>query len=77
VLIFQKLLMMKAAEDLKQQGMKREQERQSALSSRIPPMPNIDAIEDKGKLVSSYNIIWTPRVYLFRAAREDLSGPVR
>jgi hypothetical protein len=40
--------MMKAAENLKNQGMKREQERQSALSSRIPPMPNIDTIEDKG-----------------------------
>jgi len=59
-----KLLMMKAAEDLKQQGMKREQERQSALSSRIPPMPNIDAIEDKAQLEKIYHELFTKMVQL-------------
>jgi LysM repeat protein len=59
-----KLLMMKAAEDLKQQGMKREQERQSALSSRIPPMPNIDAIEDKGQLEKIYHDLFAKMVQL-------------
>jgi len=59
-----KLLMMKAAEDLKQQGMKREQERQSALGSRIPPMPNIDTIEDKGQLEKIYQDLFAKMVQL-------------
>jgi hypothetical protein len=50
-----KLLMMKAAEDLKQQQLKREQERQSALGSRIPALPDLDSINDHGKLESIYN----------------------
>lgn len=40
--------MIKAAEDLKQQQLKREQERQSVLSSRVKPLPDIDTIDDKG-----------------------------
>uniref|UniRef100_A0AC34FG80 Troponin I n=1 Tax=Panagrolaimus sp. ES5 TaxID=591445 RepID=A0AC34FG80_9BILA len=49
-----KLLMMKAAEDLKQQQLKREQERQSALGSRIPALPDLESINDHGKLESIY-----------------------
>lgn len=45
--------MIKAAEDLKQQQLKREQERQSALSSRVKALPDIDSIDDKGWLVNS------------------------
>lgn len=40
--------MIKAAEDLKQQHLKREQERQSVLSSRVKPLPDVDSIDDKG-----------------------------
>ncbi|CAJ0577423.1 unnamed protein product, partial [Mesorhabditis spiculigera] len=50
-----KLLMMKAAEDLKQQQLNKERERQSALASRCPALPDIDSIEDHGKLESIYN----------------------
>jgi hypothetical protein len=49
-----KLLMMKAAEDLKSQQLKREQERQSALGSRIPTLPELDSINDHAKLESIY-----------------------
>ncbi|KAK0397151.1 hypothetical protein QR680_002007 [Steinernema hermaphroditum] len=50
-----KLLMSKAAEDLKQQQLLKEQERQRVLSERIVPMPDIDSIDDHGKLESIYN----------------------
>jgi hypothetical protein len=43
--------MIKAAEDLKQQQLKREQERQSVLSSRVKPLPDVDTIDDKGELI--------------------------
>jgi hypothetical protein len=46
--------MIKAAEDLKQQQLKREQERQSVLSSRVKPLPDVDAIDDKGDCFVSY-----------------------
>jgi len=59
-----KLLMMKAAEDLKQQQKKRESERQSALSTRIPPLPDVDKIEDKGQLEKIYNDLFTRMVKL-------------
>jgi hypothetical protein len=59
-----KLLMIKAAEDLKQQQLKREQERQSALSSRVKPLPEIDGIDDKGKLESIYNELFQRMVQL-------------
>lgn len=39
--------MMKAAEDLKQQQLLKEQERQRILQERIIPLPNIDTIDDK------------------------------
>jgi len=59
-----KLLMMKAAEDLKQQQLKREQERQKVLSSRIPALPNIDTIEDKGQLEKIYTDLFQKMVQL-------------
>ncbi|VDO24616.1 unnamed protein product [Brugia timori] len=45
--ILQKLLMMKAAEDLKQQQMLREQERQRVLQERILPLPDLDNVPDE------------------------------
>lgn len=39
-----KLLMMKAAEDLKQQQMLKEQERQRVLQERIIPLPDLDSL---------------------------------
>jgi len=59
-----KLLMIKAAEDLKQQQLKREQERQSVLSSRVKALPDIDTIDDKGKLESIYNELFQRMVQL-------------
>ncbi|KAI6185175.1 Troponin [Aphelenchoides fujianensis] len=59
-----KLLMIKAAEDLKQQQLKREQERQSVLSSRVKAIPDVDTIEDKGKLESIYNELFQRMVQL-------------
>lgn len=41
--------MMKAAEDLKQQQLLKEQERQRILTQRIIPLPNVDEIEDHGE----------------------------
>lgn len=38
--------MMKAAEDLKQQQMLKEQERQRTLQERILPLPDLDNIPD-------------------------------
>jgi len=59
-----KLLMIKAAEDLKQQQLKREQERQSVLSSRVKALPDIDSIDDKGKLEAIYNELFQRMVQL-------------
>uniref|UniRef100_A0A8R1Y0J9 Troponin n=1 Tax=Onchocerca volvulus TaxID=6282 RepID=A0A8R1Y0J9_ONCVO len=50
-----KLLMMKAAEDLKQQQLLKEQERQKVLSQRTIPLPDVDTIDDHGKLEAIYN----------------------
>lgn len=38
--------MMKAAEDLKQQQMLKEQERQRVLQERIIPLPDLDNADD-------------------------------
>jgi len=59
-----KLLMMKAAEDLKQQSSKREQERMNILKQRTVPLPDVDSIEDKGKLESIYNELFARMVQL-------------
>lgn len=40
--------MIKAAENLKQQQLKSEQERQKVLSSRVPALADVDKIDDKG-----------------------------
>jgi len=50
-----KLLMMKAAEDLKQQQLLKEQERQKMLAQRTIALPNIDTVDDKGKLEHIFN----------------------
>jgi hypothetical protein len=44
------LLMKKAAEDLKQQQLLKEQERQKVLGQRIIPLPNIDTISAQAEL---------------------------
>jgi len=59
-----KLLMMKAAEDLKQQQLKREHERQNVLKNRTVALPDVDTIEDKGKLESIYNDLFQRMVQL-------------
>jgi hypothetical protein len=59
-----KLLMMKAAENLKQQQLKSEQERQKALSSRLPQLPDVDKIDDKGQLEKIYNDLFQKMVKL-------------
>lgn len=41
---------MKAAEDLKQQQLLKEQERQKVLSQRTIPLPDVDSIEDHGNI---------------------------
>ncbi|CAD6187160.1 unnamed protein product [Caenorhabditis auriculariae] len=50
-----KLLMVKAAEDLKRQQLLKEQERQKVLAERTIPLPNVDSIDDKGQLEKIYN----------------------
>jgi len=59
-----KLLMIKAAENLKSQQLKSEQERQKALSSRVPALPDIDGINDKGQLEKIYNDLFSKMVKL-------------
>jgi len=59
-----KLLMMKAAENLKQQQLKSEQERQNVLKQRTIALPDVDSIEDKGKLESIYNELFARLVQL-------------
>uniref|UniRef100_A0A915DGH2 Troponin I n=1 Tax=Ditylenchus dipsaci TaxID=166011 RepID=A0A915DGH2_9BILA len=59
-----KLLMIKAAENLKSQQLKSEQERQKALSSRVPALPDVDKIEDKGQLEKIYNELFSKMVKL-------------
>jgi len=39
---------MKAAEDLKQQQMLKEKERQRILQERIIPLPDLDSIDEHG-----------------------------
>jgi len=59
-----KLLMIKAAENLKSQQLKSEQERQKALGSRVPALPNIDTVEDKGQLEKIYNDLFQKMIKL-------------
>lgn len=59
-----KLLMMKAAEDLKQQQLLKQQERQKVLSQRTIPLPDVDSIDDHGKLEAIYNQLFQHMVKL-------------
>lgn len=59
-----KLLMLKAAENLKQQQLKSEQERQKVLSTRLIALPDVDTIDDKGKLEQIYNQLFDRMVQL-------------
>ncbi|GMT36155.1 hypothetical protein PFISCL1PPCAC_27452, partial [Pristionchus fissidentatus] len=67
-----KLLMFKAAEDLKRQQKEKEQERQKALSQRTMPLPNVDGVEDKGKLESIYNDLFS-RVCTLEGEKFDIN----
>lgn len=71
-----KLLMMKAAEDLKQQQLLKEQERQRVLQERIIPMPNIDTLEDHGKLEAIYKQMME-RIIKLEAEKYDINYGVR
>jgi len=71
-----KLLMMKAAEDLKQQQLLKEQERQRILQERIIPLPNVDTIEDHGKLDSIYQEMFQ-RILKLEAEKYDVNYSVR
>jgi len=71
-----KLLMMKAAEDLKQQQLLKEQERQRILQERIIALPNIDTIDDKGKLENIYKEM-LQRILKLEAEKYDVNYNVR
>lgn len=43
--------MIKAAENLKQQQLKSEQERQKVLAQRLPQIPDVDKIDNKGSFL--------------------------
>ena len=49
--------MKKAADDLKQQQLLKEQERQKILSQRVVPLPNVDTINSDGKVPCA---LWVP-----------------
>lgn len=59
-----KLLMIKAAENLKNQQKQMDSERQNALSTRIPACPDVDKIEDKGQLEKIYNDLFQKMIKL-------------
>lgn len=71
-----KLLMMKAAEDLKQQQLLKEQERQRILQERIIPLPNVDSIDDHGKLSQVYKDM-LDRILKLEAEKYDVNYSVR
>lgn len=71
-----KLLMMKAAEDLKQQQMMKEQERQKKLAERIIPLPDIESINDTGKLIAIAKQMWE-RVGKVEDEKYDIEYAVR
>jgi len=59
-----KLLMIKAADNLKNQQKHLESERQNVLSKRVVSCPDIDSIEDKGQLEKIYNDLFSKMVQL-------------
>ncbi|GMT13441.1 hypothetical protein PFISCL1PPCAC_4738, partial [Pristionchus fissidentatus] len=71
-----KLLMLKAAEDLKRQQLEKEQERQKALASRTIPLPDVDSCEDKGKLEQIYNELFE-RVKALESDKYDINCAVQ
>jgi len=71
-----KLLMMKAAEDLKNQQLAKEQERQRILAERIVPMPSIDNVDDKAKLEEIHAKLFK-RFLELEGAKHDISHAVK
>ncbi|GMT35718.1 hypothetical protein PFISCL1PPCAC_27015 [Pristionchus fissidentatus] len=67
-----KLLMSKAAEDLKRQQLQKEQERQKVLADRTIPMPTVDTVDDKGKLEQIYNDLFE-RVKNLESEKYDIN----
>jgi len=59
-----KLLMIKAAENLKNQQKQLDSERQSVLSKRITGCPDVDKIEDVGQLSKIYNDLFQKMLQL-------------
>ncbi|GMT36153.1 hypothetical protein PFISCL1PPCAC_27450, partial [Pristionchus fissidentatus] len=54
-----KLLMFKAAEELKNQQLLKEQERQKILAERTIPCPEVDNINEQDKLIKIYEELFT------------------
>lgn len=71
-----KLLMLKAAEDLKQQQLKKEQERQNTLKQRIIALPNVDSINNQNELEKIARD-FHQRVAALEEAKYDLEYQVR
>ena len=63
--IAQKLLMLKATEDLKLQQKKRAEERQIVLSERIPVLPELDSLNDGEEFLREHHSL------LFRCFAAD------
>lgn len=68
--------MMKAAEDMKQQQKLKEQERQKVLGQRLVAMPNIDTVDDKGKLEAIFKELFA-RFMQIEGEKYDISNAVR
>ncbi|GMT06089.1 hypothetical protein PENTCL1PPCAC_28263, partial [Pristionchus entomophagus] len=54
-----KLLMFKAAEELKSQQLQKEQERTKILAQRTIPCPEVDNVNDQGKLLNIYEELFS------------------
>ncbi|EFO89708.1 CRE-TNI-1 protein [Caenorhabditis remanei] len=67
-----KLLMIKAAEDLKRQQLLKEQERVKILAERTIALPNVDSIDDKAKLEAIYNDMFS-RLCSLEEERYDIN----
>lgn len=67
-----KLLMIKAAEDLKRQQLVKEQERVKILAERTIALPNVDIIDDQAKLKAIYNDMFS-RLCSLEEERYDIN----
>uniref|UniRef100_A0A1I7SYG5 Troponin I n=1 Tax=Caenorhabditis tropicalis TaxID=1561998 RepID=A0A1I7SYG5_9PELO len=67
-----KLLMIKAAEDLKRQQLLKEQERVKILAERTIALPNVDSIDDHAKLEAIYNDMFA-RLCTLEEERYDIN----